>query len=57
MVAGFELVSHLATTSLRHLPNVSLIVGPSAFTSDGTRRKTRHLDISKRFTSSPAIWD
>lgn len=47
MAAGFGSVSLSATTSLRHLLNVSLVAGPSAFTSDGTRHKTCHMDVSK----------
>ncbi len=48
MEAGSELVSPLAMTFLRHLLNVSQLAGLSAFISDGTRRKTRNLDITKR---------
>ena len=57
MEAGLESVSLLATTFLRRLPNVSLFAGRSAFGSDVTRHKTRHLDVSKRFTSCQTIWD
>lgn len=48
MGAGSESVSLLAMTFLRHLLNVSLFAGVGAFVSDGTRRKTRNLDIIKR---------
>jgi hypothetical protein len=57
MEAGLESVSLLAMTFLRHLLNVSLVVMFSAFISDGTRRQTRKLDISKRFQLLQAILD
>jgi hypothetical protein len=49
MAVGLELVLLLAMTSPHHLLNVSRSAGFGAFNSDKTRRKTRHLDISKRF--------
>ena len=55
MEAGLESVSLLAMTFLRHLPNVSLVTEFGAFISDGTRRKTRNLDIPKRFPLLRAI--
>ena len=57
MEAGSESVSLLAMTFLRHLLNVSQLAGFSAFVSDGTRRKTRNLDIPKRLPLLQALLD
>ena len=57
MEAGSESVSLLAMTFLRHLLNVSLFAGLSAFVADGTRRKTRNLDIVKRLPLLQGILD
>lgn len=57
MEAGLESVSPLAMTFLRHPPNVSLVAGLSAFTSDWTRRERRNLDISKLLLLLQAISD
>ena len=47
MAGGLESVSLSATTSLRHLLNVSLFAGLGAFISKRTRCKTCHLGVSK----------
>ena len=55
MEAGSESVSLLAMTFLRHLLNVSLFAGLSAFVSRRTRRKTHNLDIIRRLPLLQAI--